>query len=175
MRPKLTWRVRRWSEGSWIEPLPQLRERYGDAVAEVVESARDRARDLADQPSAQDLKATLQRIADAPHEADITRLDPNTDARLLQHSWRRYRVQRIEALTLEQLSTCARDALAELAISTGRPPKDELATRLVRDLLQLMPAEATVQARDAMLTDALLACGFGASPENLRRLLRSAG
>ena len=171
MRPKLTWRVRRWSEGSLVEQLPAFRLAHGAEAAQVVEDFRSAAADHRDQPSAQDRKSTLRALADFPTTADLTRLDGLTFALVLKHSWLRYRVQHLERLQPDQLAACARAALLDVPSIPGKPRTDPLAELLVHRLLQILPDSATTGERDVLLTDALLACGFGATPENLRRLL----
>lgn len=171
MRPKLTWRVRRWSIGSWVEPVSdEFRKRYGDAAADTVELMRDMVRDHHDQPSAQDRKATLRALVDAPADADLSRLDTHTDALVLKHSWGMYRVQNIKALLPEQVAACAQAALAELPDTNGRPKTNGLAVMLVRDLLAQLPAGTTPSARDALLRDALQECGLGASVRTIKAL-----
>jgi len=171
MRPKLTWRVKRWSAGSWVEPAPaEFRRLYGNASADTVELVRDMVRDHRDQPSTQDRKATLRALVDAPADADLSRLGTHTDAIMLKHSWRMYRVQNIEALRPEQVARCAHAALADLPSTGGRPRTDALAIMLVRDLLARLPPRATPGARDALLQAALQECGLGTSVRTIKAL-----
>lgn len=172
----LVWRVPQWARGGWVEPVDDaFRQRFGDAAAGVVELVRDMVRDHRDQPSAQDIKHSLRRIAEAPAAADLSRLDSHTDCLLSTQAWRRFRVQRIEALRPEQVARCARAALEEFRSRGGRPPSDTLALMLVRDLLLTLPPNTPAQERDRLLSEALMRCGLCFTPDNLRRLLAKAG
>lgn len=176
MRAKVTWRTGRWSAAGWVAPVaPEFRQRFGDPAADTVELVADMLRSHRTDPTTQDVKATLRALADAPAVADLTRLDPFTAALLLKHALRTYRAQSIKALPLDQVAECARAALADLPAINGRPKTDALALLLVRDLLALLPPGTTPTARDELLLAAFMQCGFGATPENLRRLLAKVG
>lgn len=170
MRPRHTWRVPQWGGFGWEEPLSDLRRQWGDDIADVIEMAHHMAQDRADRPTTQDIKHTLRAIAERPAEADLVALDPDTDARLTQVSFRLHRVMFIEHLQPEQLAECARIALDEIRPAPGRPRSDALALALVSDLLALLPAKTSPARRDLLLKEALTVCHFGASERAIKKL-----
>lgn len=173
MRPKLTWRVRRWSTAAWVDPLPAIAKQYGERIADVVEWHAHVVDDNRDRPSAQDRKHTLRAIAEAPATADLRHVDGYTEAALTTHAQRRYQCLWLADLTAEQLRDCALGALAEFRADDGRLSTDTVAVRLVADLLRAgAPADAV--ARDTLIADALRACHLGSSSKNIARLLTEA-
>lgn len=171
MRPKLTWRVRRWFPFGWVEPVAgAFRARHGDAVADVVELARDMLRDHQDEPSMQDVKATLRAVAMAPAAADLKRIDGQTRAMLEREALKRFRTWELGQLQPHELAECATLALVRPAAGAGRPTTTALAVTLVRDLLALMPAKTRPAARDLMLRQALKQCGLGSGARSLKEL-----
>jgi hypothetical protein len=170
MRPRYTWRVPQWGGFGWEEPLPGFRRKWGDEIANVIEVAQHMAQDRANRPTAQDIKHTLRAIAERPAEVDLVALDPDTDARLTQVSFRLHRVMFIECLKPQQLAECARIALAELKPAPGRPRSDALALALVSDLLALLPGKTPPARRDLLLKEALTVCHFGASERAIKKL-----
>lgn len=174
MRAKITWRVRRWSEGAIVEELPEFRRRYGNVVAEVVELVRDLVNEAADQPSSQDRKKTLGRIRDRPASADLSRLDSITEGLMLRESWNSFRQPYIELLSAQQRVHCAEAVLRGLQTSGGRPQTSGYAAWLVCELLRRLPPGTKPVDRDALLREALQVCGLGASPRALKGLVAEA-
>jgi hypothetical protein len=173
-RPRLTWKTGRWSEGAQVEPLPVLREQYGDDVGDVAEFVRSLVQDRRDQPNAQDVKRTLQSIVDDPVGADLDRLDEQTHCELQREALSRFREPYIAKLSPEQLVLCAAAARAGYRRAAGAPPTDDLALILVRAMLHHCPPTMQASERDTMLGEALLACQLGAGGKTVERLVRKA-
>jgi hypothetical protein len=88
-----------------------FRKRYGDEIADIVEvHSAQRARP-ASRPAPHAIKAALQAIIAARGAADLRRIDPLTQALLMDPAWRRLRVQSLSALSGDQLAECAKYAL----------------------------------------------------------------
>lgn len=175
MRPKKTWTVPKWSQGSWVEELPEFRKAYGDEIAEAIEEMRDMIRSGGDEPSSQDIKHTLTAIAANPESVNVSRLDGFTQAQLLTVSWKTYKKQVLEALTAQELSHCAEQALSGFQSRPGMPKSDAYAVELIRQLEGLMPADMKKPSRKLLIERALSACDFGYSPKNVERLRTKAG
>lgn len=170
MRPRLTWKVRQWSEGSLAPQNPAIRTAYGDDCADVIETFAAMVADRRDQPSGQDIKRTLQAIESAPAAADLTRLDGQIESALLEVAWKRFRVADVCTLPHEQLASCARDALLVWRKPPGAPQIDDLAMMLVAQLLKLRPALPAAH-RNQLIDDALKACRLGSGAKSVARLL----
>lgn len=176
MRPKLTWRVARWSEAAWVRERDGLRAEYGDRAAEIVEWFAHLIHDRRDRPSAQDMKLTLRWIAAKPARANLRRVDGYSEAALATVAWRLYRTTNLQELAPTQLADCARQALRLVGRGSGAPETDELATAMVKALLDIhRSAPLPISERDALLRDALLACGLGAGDKTVQRLLTKVG
>lgn len=176
MKPKLTWRVRRWSTGAWVEPVSAaFRQRYGDSAADVVEVVLDLLRDHRDQPSMQDMKATLRALAEAPAGADLARLDTRTDALMVKHAWLTFHTTSIAALQPEQVAACALAALADMPAINGRPKTDGFSLMLVDNLLAQLPPHTPPSTRDGLLRAALRECGLGTSVRTIKAMHSLAG
>jgi hypothetical protein len=88
-----------------------FRKRYGDEIADIVEvHSAQRARP-ASRPAPHAIKAALQAIIADRGAADLRRIDPLTQALLMDPAWRRLRVQSLSALSGDQLAECAKYAL----------------------------------------------------------------
>jgi hypothetical protein len=96
------------------EPEYDLRQRYGDAIADIIGMHSTRGLQHAHSPAPEHVKATLQLIIARPDAADLQRLDSLTSALLMDPAWRRLRLQSLCALTREQLAECAKYALDHL-------------------------------------------------------------
>ena len=94
-------------------PTPQhdFRKRYGDEIAEIVEMHSAQCAQPASRPAPHAIKAALQAIVADPDAADLRRIDPLTQALLMDPAWRRLRVQSLSALSGDQLAECAKYAL----------------------------------------------------------------
>ena len=88
-----------------------FRKRYGDEIADIVEvHSAQRARP-ASRPAPHAIKAALQAIIADRGAADLRRIDPLTQALLMDPAWRRLRVQSLSTLSGDQLAECAKYAL----------------------------------------------------------------
>ena len=92
-------------------PQHDFRERYGDAIADIVDAHSVRGARPANHPAPHDIKATLQAIVADPEAVDLARIDSLTRALLMDPAWRRLRVQSLSALSGDQLAECAKYAL----------------------------------------------------------------
>lgn len=94
-------------------PTPQhdFRKRYGDEIADIVESHSAPCAQPASRPAPHAIKAALQAIVADPGAADLRRMDPLTQALLMDPAWRRLRLQSLSALSGDQLADCAKYAL----------------------------------------------------------------
>lgn len=92
-------------------PQRDFRNRYGDAIADIVEMHSAQRERRAELPASQDIKATLQAIIADPAPASLQRIDSLSRALLADPAWRRLRVQSLNALTSRQLAECAKYAL----------------------------------------------------------------
>ena len=88
-----------------------LRRRYGDEIADIIDAHSKQFERRASRPSMQHIKATLQAILAGPETADLRRLDPLAHSLLMDPAWRRLHKQSLDALTLEELAECAKYAL----------------------------------------------------------------
>jgi len=88
-----------------------FRKRYGDKIADIVEMHSAQCARPASRPAPHTIKAALQAIVADPGAADLRRVDPLTQALLMDPAWRRLRVQSLSALKGDQLAECARYAL----------------------------------------------------------------
>jgi hypothetical protein len=108
-----------------IQPEYDLRQRYGDAIADIIGMHSARRTQQASLTPPDHVKAALQAIVAEPHAADLQRVDALTSALLMDPAWRRMRLKSLCALTREQLAECAKYALDHLPRfrnpRTGRP------------------------------------------------------
>lgn len=111
-----------------------FRTRYGDAIADIVESHRAPRARPANRPASQDIKATLQAIVADPAAVDLARVDPLTRALLMDPAWRRLRTQSLGALTHEQRAECAQYALDHFP-PFGKPSIERAEVMLTLSLL----------------------------------------
>ena len=88
-----------------------FRTRYGDEIADIVEMHSAQCAQPASRPAPHAIKTALQAIVADPAAADLRRVDPLTQALLMDPAWRRLRVQSLSALTGVQLAECAKYAL----------------------------------------------------------------
>ena len=141
---------------------------HGDDIAELAEFCRHLLLDRLDQPRGQDRTRTLQEIADNPTSADLSRLDPHTDAALMAAA-------RLDPRDLEpeQLRAAALLALATHKCTNGRTPTNDIALRLVRGVMTQRPA-LPVRELKALIGECLTACGFLAGNKNVEKLLKAA-
>ena len=135
--PRLTWlpKWRRWSQGAVAE-LPRLRARYGDAVADAAELARDRIDDLKDQPAAADVRHTLRRLAADPSPRRRLPVDGQSETELQLHAWRLFREWDLDLLTDADLRTAAAHAAVTFEKECGNLPTDAHAVPLVASVLR---------------------------------------
>lgn len=133
-----------------------LRKRYGDEIADIIETHSTLIAQHANRPSLQDIRATLQAIISDPETADVQGLGPLTRSLLMEPAWRRLRKQSLHALTIEELTDCAnyaldhfpqfRNAIAERAevvltlslLSAARTWHAARRDRLLREALSLV-------------------------------------
>ena len=92
-------------------PQHDFRNRYGDAIAAIVEMHTPRLEQGAELPASHDIRATLRTIIADPDAANLQRIDPLTRALLMDPAWRRLRINSLRALTRGQLIECAKYAL----------------------------------------------------------------
>lgn len=176
MKPRLIWRARRWSEGSLVREFPDIRHAYGEAIANHVELCADLLRDRRDAPALQDRRRTLLAIADSPATADLSSLDASTDAALMRASYERFGNAEALDLTPTELAEAAQIALAALPRNRrGAPQTDDIALRLTRGLLELLPAGTTVRKQKALLAAAFEVCRLGFDEKTIERLRTMAG
>ena len=88
-----------------------FRKRYGDEIADIVEMHSAQCARPASRPAPHAIKAALQAIIADRGAADLRRIDPLTQALLMDPAWRRLRVQSLSALSGDQLAECAKYAL----------------------------------------------------------------
>jgi hypothetical protein len=88
-----------------------FRARYGDAIADIIETRWGQAGSRARGTAAHDVKATLQAIVARPGAASLPSLDALTQTLLMDPAWRRFRMQSLDSLTAGQLAECAQYAL----------------------------------------------------------------
>lgn len=93
------------------EPLHDLRRRYGDEIAGIIDAHSSRLQPRAAGPSMQDIRDTLNAILATPQTVDLHRIDPLAHSLLMDPAWRRLRKHSLHALTLEELAECAKFAL----------------------------------------------------------------
>jgi hypothetical protein len=183
MRPRIAWRVRRWSEGNIVADEPEIRRTYGDAVADHVALCRDLVAEQRPMkvhgheegaPTAQDVKATLRAIVERPTAADLSRLDSITEPLLLREAYTAFGVIEPAELAPVDLAACAAAALAKFDARSGAPSTDWIALRLVAGLIRLCGDMPRAQ-QDELMHTALIACGLGAGPKTIERLRTKAG
>jgi hypothetical protein len=92
-------------------PQHDFRTRYGDEIADIVEMHSAQRARPASRSAPHAIKAALQAIVADPDAADLRRIDPLTQALLMDPAWRRLRVQSLSALSGDQLAECAKYAL----------------------------------------------------------------
>ena len=92
-------------------PQHDFRTRYGDEIADIVEMHSAQCARPASRPAPHAIKAALQAIIADRGAADLRRIDPLTQALLMDPAWRRLRVQSLSALSGDQLAECAKYAL----------------------------------------------------------------
>ncbi len=138
MAGRLTWRVRAWRSGALVEPLPQVRAAWGDAIGELAEMYAAMAR--TEEPGHADVRRTLQAIARAPDAVPWHSLDAHTDSRLDAMAWRLHRVMFARHLAPQQLQACAIAAAGETRGRAGRKRTQGLAALFLCDLQPLLPA-----------------------------------
>ena len=63
MRARITTRFHRWSEGAVLSDFPEFRRVYGEAIADHIQKCAGMLEDLRDQPTGQDVRRTLKKIA----------------------------------------------------------------------------------------------------------------
>jgi hypothetical protein len=88
-----------------------FRGRYGDAIADIVETYGAQRARPANRPATHDIKATLQALVADPEVVDLRCVDSLTRTLLMDPAWRRLRSRSLGALTREQLAECAKYAL----------------------------------------------------------------
>jgi hypothetical protein len=173
MRARKTWNVRRWSQAGWIDPLPRIRNEYGDEIADIVEVHAHMLASARDEPSWQDIKATLNAIQQSPETTSLAHLDPTSNALLIGEAVRRRIAQGLRELSASDLASCAATALGRLPNRTGRPRTALRSANLVADLLSVCEGW-TVPQRNRLIADALRAVKLGASNEAVARAVRAA-
>lgn len=171
--PKKAWREPRFSMGNFVEPLPDVRQRFGEAIGELVEMYADMARAQRDGPSRQDVRHTLEAIARAPDQADLTRLDSHTHCLLSLAAWCAFGQLSLRALDGAEAAHCARLALDNWQRDLGgRPAKDARSVALLRQLIDVSAGWPEPERRQ-LYSAALNALGVVGSNDgkNLDRLL----
>lgn len=171
---------RAWSRGSLVEPLPALRARYGPVVADIVETTRTILQDVLDQPTMQDVKLTLRRIADKPDPELLKKLDSQTWCLLVREAHGAYPEKVREGSGLDlldgtEVSACAITALARLRSPNGRRQTDPHLVRMVRALIEASSLRPYSRDMASLIADALSACGQKCSDSTIRRLVVEAG
>jgi hypothetical protein len=115
-------------------PARDFRQRYGDAIADIVELHSANRASGATGPATHGVKAALRAIAVDPDGADRAGIDPLTHALLMDPAWRRLRVRSLHGLTRGQLAECAQYALDHFP-PPGGPFVDRAEVRLALALL----------------------------------------
>lgn len=174
----LTYEVKRWSSGDFVPAKPALRQKYGLAVADVIEIVAFALAERRDRPLMMDIKATLQAIVDDPLGVDVALLDAQTDALLMREAVSRFRkvvgpAVELERLPPEALASCAAAALQGLASLGGRPSTDCITVPMVRELLRLVGRRKPAE-RHELIVDALRACDLKHGDDTVKRLLLKA-
>lgn len=166
---RLTFRDPSFSSGCMVEPLPQLRQKYGLAIADIIETARTSLRE--EWASSRDFVRTLQAVRDRP-KVDFDALDELTRCELMRQCHRLYGHAEPAG---EQLRLCAVEALAEHNPPKGgrRAVADPIVSVMVQQLVRSRPL-ASAEQRFELVKDALQACGVGSSDRNVRELLERA-
>lgn len=177
MRPRITWRYwRRWAAGEIVHSVPEFfRRDYGDALADIVQLHAAVIRERRAGPMEQDIRATLERIAADPAGADLGGLDSTVDCELVRSAHRLNGAVNLRSLGANALAEAAIDALSRRPHLNGPRPTDGAAKRLIRALLENIPATFTPAQRDELITCALIACGLRFTPKTVQRLRTAVG
>jgi len=101
-------------------PQHAFRERYGDAIADIVQAHSSLRAPPSSHPASHAIKAALRAIVANPDAADLPRIDSLTRALLMEPAWRRLHVRSLCALTRRQLADCAKYALDHFP-AVGKP------------------------------------------------------
>lgn len=175
----LTFKVKRWTTGAWVQPLPSIRQRWGDDVGALAEMWASVVAEENDRPTSASKQYSLQRIVDDPgsieRDAAGLVLDTEIEPLLTAESWRLYRSSRLESLAHDQLRECARQALQNLLTRRGRPQKHAGASVWVADLLRIAEGRMRKRQFESMLEDILMATRAASpDPHTIRRLVDQA-
>jgi hypothetical protein len=73
-RARNTSKVARWSEGAIVPSFPNLRARYGDAIANEAEMLASMAAEARERPFSRDIKRTLELVRDQPAAVAMSEL-----------------------------------------------------------------------------------------------------
>lgn len=163
MRPRLSWSKPQWHGCGWVRQPTAFGHRYGRELQAVVATYGTRARMCADRPRAADIRHTLMAVARAPEQAQLDALDSETEARLEAASWALFQTLELRELTSHRLAGAALLALNDLDGSpakNGRPSVRALQVELVRSLMRADPEQRRGEALQALVADALIACGL---------------
>jgi hypothetical protein len=148
-----------------------FRARYGDAMADITETAWRPAGGRVHAASTQDVKARLRAIVALPEARNLHSLDSLAHALLMDPAWRRFRKQSLEALTQGQLAECAQYALDHFPPA----PKTLVDSAEVRMTLALLGAARTWHApRRINLLRAALTLVFGTEYRHASAIIRKA-
>lgn len=148
-----------------------FRQRYGDEIAAITDAHLAASAQRPCRSAARDVKKNLQAIVADPHASDVQRVDPLTQALLMDPAWRRFRVQSLPALTAGQLTECAQYALDHF------PPFRKPVVERVQVLLTLSLLDAARgwhAARRINVVRAALALVYGADYERATAIIRKA-
>lgn len=74
MRPRLAWKRPAWSTGAFAPVFAELRALYGLPIAEQIEMCAAMVKDALEQPTSQDMKHTLKRLADRAAASVVARV-----------------------------------------------------------------------------------------------------
>ena len=148
-----------------------FRERYGDAIADIVEAHSAQSVRPSNRPAPRDIKATLQAIVADPDAVDLPRIDSLTRALLMDPAWRRLRAQSLGALTRGQLAECAKYALDHFP-PLGKPIIERAEVLLTLSLLAA--AGSWHAARRVNLVREALALAFHVDYVRATAILRKA-
>lgn len=170
---KLTYKNPQWKATLVkVEPLPEIREAWGDVVGDIAELMADAAAEVRNLPNAESIRHSLRSIRDNPTSVDRDDvgwcIDTEIEPMLGPLAIKVFGAE-LESLTAEQLSECAGLALADLEAAPARRGRRNKRAVVdgVRALLEATSDTLSRQDQRQMLED-VLGRTFGAV--DVRRL-----
>lgn len=168
--PRLLWNYPRLDGSGSVQPRPVLRERYGNAGPlgrRIVECA-EIALDAAEEPTQQDIRHSLLRLAEDPASAPAGAAEA-VEPWLLPFAWWIFGKRDVSTLTHDELAEAALWAWADVPdLPPGRPKRLPL-RRALRRMLELVP-DWTKSEQDELLLLMLKAFRLGAADDALKLL-----